>query len=96
VFVAEADTVRKVEIRTGLADESHVEVLDGLERGAFVVSLGQGGLRNGSKVEVLNAKAVGWVPPPAPSGTETADEKDVKPKKSEGASVAVSDGEHSG
>ncbi len=56
VFVAEGDSARKVEIRTGLSDESAVEVLDGLDRGAFVVTMGQGGLRSGSKLEVLNAR----------------------------------------
>jgi len=48
VFVAEADTVRKVEIATGLYDETHVEVLEGLVDGDFVVVLGQGGLRTGA------------------------------------------------
>jgi membrane fusion protein (multidrug efflux system) len=72
VFVAEEDTVRKVEIRTGLYDESHIEVLDGVEEGAYVVSLGQGGLRTGSRVEVLNATQVGWVSP-ASEDTTTAE-----------------------
>jgi len=60
VFVAEADSVRKVEIRTGLYDESHVEVLDGVNEGDFIVTLGQGSLRNGSLIDPLNAEAVGW------------------------------------
>jgi RND family efflux transporter MFP subunit len=63
VFVAEADTVRKIEVRTGLYDESHVEILDGLEASEFVISIGQGGLRTGSHVKVLNADDVGWVSP---------------------------------
>jgi membrane fusion protein (multidrug efflux system) len=62
VFVAEADTVRKAEIRTGLYDETHIEVLDGIEAADFVVTLGQGGLRTGSHIEVLNAAQVGWGP----------------------------------
>ena len=53
VFVAAADTVRKVEISTGLYDETHVEVTGGLEEGWNVVTLGRGGLRTGSRVEVL-------------------------------------------
>jgi len=53
VFVAEADTVRKVEITTGLYDETHMEVTSGLEEGWSVVTLGRGGLRTGSRVEVL-------------------------------------------
>jgi membrane fusion protein (multidrug efflux system) len=60
VFVAEADTVRKVEINTGLYDETHVEILDGVEEGQFVVTMGQGGLREGSRIDVLNAAEVGW------------------------------------
>jgi RND family efflux transporter MFP subunit len=65
VFVAEADTVRKVEIETGLYDESHVEVLRGVFEGDFVVTMGQGGLRTGSRIEALNSEAVGFLPDPA-------------------------------
>ena len=53
VFVAAADTVRKIEITTGLYDETHVEVTGGLEEGWQVVTLGRGGLRTGSRVEVV-------------------------------------------
>ena len=94
VFVAEADTVRKVEVRTGLWDESHVEILDGLESGNWVVSLGQGGLRAGSRIDVLNATQVGWTPP-APESTQTAqDEPEESKKRGKGGndvSVAASD-----
>ncbi len=60
VFVVEADTVRKSEVRTGLQDEVQVEILEGLGEGDFVVTLGQGSLRPGTRVEVLNAAEVGW------------------------------------
>ncbi|MBU0741846.1 efflux RND transporter periplasmic adaptor subunit [bacterium] len=60
VFIAEADTVRKVEINAGLYDERYVEILDGVEEGTFVVVAGQGGLRTGSHFEALNAAVVGW------------------------------------
>ena len=70
VFVAEADTVRKVEVRTGLYDETHVEVLEGLESGDLIVTMGQGGLRTGSRIKALNAEAVGLVEPT--SGTDPA------------------------
>ncbi len=96
VFLAEADSVRKVEIRTGLADDTHVEILDGLEAGAYVVSLGQGGLRTGSRIEVLNATQVGWVAPASDSTQTASDKGEKKPKKNEGASVASSDSEASG
>lgn len=64
VFVAEADTVRKVEIETGLHDESHVEVLAGLEDGDFVVTMGQGGLRTGAPIRALNAQTAGYAGKP--------------------------------
>ncbi len=60
VFVAEADTVRKVEVRTGLYDESWVEVLEGVEEGWYVVEVGQGGLRDGTRIEALNGTEIGW------------------------------------
>jgi membrane fusion protein (multidrug efflux system) len=53
VFVAAADTVRKVEIVTGLYDETHVEVLTGLEEGWSVVTFGRGGLRTGTRITVV-------------------------------------------
>lgn len=59
VFVAAADTVRKVEIATGLHDETHVEVTSGLEEGWTVVTLGRGGLRTGSRVDVLADSGLG-------------------------------------
>ena len=62
-FVAEADTVRKVEIETGLYDETHVEVLEGLFDGDYVVTMGQGGLRTGSPVKALNGVEVGYREP---------------------------------
>lgn len=86
VFIAEGDSTRKVEIRTGLSDEEAVEVLEGLQRGDFVVTMGQGGLRGGSKLDVLNAKAVGWTPPPVDSTkTEVAKSEDKKKKNKKGS-----------
>ena len=63
MFVAEADTVRKVEIQTGLYDESHIEVVEGLFEGDFVVTMGQGGLRTGSAIKALNGTEVGYTSP---------------------------------
>jgi membrane fusion protein (multidrug efflux system) len=84
VFVAEGDSARKVEIRTGLSDEDAIEVLEGVRRGDYVVTMGQGGLRSGSKLEVLNAELVGWTPPPQDStkAAEIADGKKKSKKKS--------------
>jgi membrane fusion protein (multidrug efflux system) len=55
VFVAEADSVRKVEVRTGFAADDHIEVLEGLSGGETIVVAGQGGLRNGSPIRDLDA-----------------------------------------
>lgn len=63
VFVAEADTVRKVEIGTGLYDETHVEIVEGLFDGDYVVTMGQGGLRTGSQIDALNGQQVGYSEP---------------------------------
>jgi membrane fusion protein (multidrug efflux system) len=60
VFIAEADTVRKVEIETGLYDETHVEILEGLFAGDFVVTMGQGGLRTGTLIKPLNGTELGY------------------------------------
>lgn len=70
VFVAEADTVRKVEIETGLYDESHVEVLSGLDAGACVVTMGQGGLRTGTLIRALNGDAIGYAGAPVTAGAD--------------------------
>jgi membrane fusion protein, multidrug efflux system len=73
VFVAVADTVRKVEIRTGLYDETHVEILEGLNDGDFIVTMGQGGLRTGTLIKALNGEGLGYESPSA----EPSDEPDT-------------------
>lgn len=83
VFVAAADTVRKVEVETGLYDETHVEVLEGVQAGDFVVTMGQGGLRNGTVIKVLNATEVGY---------QAADTSETDPARDgDGSLVAKAD-----
>lgn len=53
VFVAEADTVRKVEVETGYASRERIEITRGVELEDRVVVVGQGGLRTGSHVEPI-------------------------------------------
>jgi len=72
VFVAEADTVRKVEIQTGLYDETYVEILEGLFAGDFVVTMGQGGLRTGTLIKSLNGEEVGYAGADADAGRDPA------------------------
>ncbi len=57
LFLAEADTVRKVPVTTGYQDESYVEIVSGVKSGTKVVSVGQGGLRDGSKIKQLDSAA---------------------------------------
>ena len=53
VFVIDGDRANQVEIQTGIEDAGYVEVTGGLDEGAWVVTLGQFNLVDGSKVEVL-------------------------------------------
>lgn len=58
VFLAEADTVRKVDVRIGFEDEDYAEILGGIELGDTVVVLGVGGLKTGTKIEILKQAAL--------------------------------------
>jgi RND family efflux transporter MFP subunit len=53
LFVAEADSVRRVDVETGYTDGDWIEVVAGVQPGQDVVVVGQGGLRNGSRIEEL-------------------------------------------
>lgn len=57
LFRAEADTVRKVPVTTGYADDDYIEITGGLSLGDTVVTVGQGGLRTGSKIQPLDPGA---------------------------------------
>jgi membrane fusion protein (multidrug efflux system) len=54
VFVAEADTVRKVEVEVGYEDEEYAEILNGLQEGDSVVVAGSGGVRTGTKIKIIS------------------------------------------
>jgi membrane fusion protein (multidrug efflux system) len=58
VFVAHADTVQKVNVTVGFEDEDFAEILNGVELGDTVVVLGVGGLKTGSKIEILKRTAM--------------------------------------
>ena len=53
LFVAEADSVRRVDVETGYTDGDWIEVLEGVAADDAVVVIGQGGLRDGSHIEEL-------------------------------------------
>ncbi len=68
VFIAAADTVRKVQVGIGYEDETHAEVTEGLASGDTVVTAGVGGIRDGTKVKVVrpdDVAANGKKAPPA-------------------------------
>ena len=70
LFVAEAESVLKVPVTTGYADDEFIEITGGLQLGDNVVSVGQGGLRHGSKIRDLNA-------PEPPADDIAADDTDT-------------------
>jgi membrane fusion protein (multidrug efflux system) len=53
VFIAEADTVRKVEVKVGYEDEEFAEIVEGLQLGDSVVVAGAGGVRTGTKIKII-------------------------------------------
>ena len=53
VFIAAADTVRRVQVSIGYEDETHAEVTNGLANGDTVVTAGVGGIRDGVKIKVV-------------------------------------------
>jgi membrane fusion protein (multidrug efflux system) len=55
VFIVENDTARRQVVRTGYVEGSRVEILDGLQDGEQIVLVGQTGLKDGSKVSVIDA-----------------------------------------
>lgn len=57
VWKAVADSVTKVSVLTGAVEGGWIEIVSGLERDDRVVTVGQGGLRSGSKLRVLAAGA---------------------------------------
>jgi len=56
VYLAEADSVRKLLVSVGYQDEYFAEVLSGLELGDSVVVVGTGGLRTGTKIKVVEPR----------------------------------------
>jgi RND family efflux transporter MFP subunit len=51
VFVARGDTVARVPVRIGAVSGDTAQVLDGLAAGDRVVTVGQGGLKQGARIK---------------------------------------------
>jgi len=54
VFIVEDDKAVRQPITTGYANNGHVEILDGLTGSEKIVIVGQAGLKDGSKVSIIN------------------------------------------
>lgn len=59
-FLVDADSSLKIELQKGFEDAEKVEILNDLTAGAQVVVLGQNGLKQGSKVKVIEEKTYTW------------------------------------
>jgi len=59
VYVIEDNTASRRVIRTGYVDGGQVEVLEGLDDAEEFVVVGQNGLKNGSRVSIINAVDAG-------------------------------------
>lgn len=55
VFVVEDEKAVRKKITTGYANQGHIEIVDGLTGSEKLIVVGQAGLRDGSKVSVINA-----------------------------------------
>jgi membrane fusion protein (multidrug efflux system) len=59
VYVAKADTVRRGDVVLGYEDGDLVEVLEGLAAGDTIVVVGQGSLREGTRIRVISPEQEG-------------------------------------
>lgn len=53
VFVAEGDSVNKIAVTLGAVENDTAQILGGLEAGDSVVTVGQGGLKPGAKIQAV-------------------------------------------
>ena len=54
VFVARGDSAVKMPVRVGAIDGDTAQILEGLEDGVQVVTVGQGGLKSGSRIKAVS------------------------------------------
>lgn len=59
-FMVQQDTSLRVELQKGFEDAEKVEVLNDIPVGTKVVVLGQNGLKNGSKVKIIEERSYAW------------------------------------
>jgi len=84
VFVVRDSTAYRQTVETGYVNSSHIEVLSGVDPGDTVVTIGKGGLKDSSRVELVSGEP------------GAADDKGEGSEDAEGAAAAdssVADGE---
>lgn len=59
-FVVDSDTVRKFELMKGFEDAEKVEILNSIPETSKIVVVGQGGLKEGSRIKILKDKFYHW------------------------------------
>jgi RND family efflux transporter MFP subunit len=62
VFVSDGATAAKREVEVGMEEGDRVEITEGLSRGDQVITAGQGGLKSGDKIKVLDKAQVAELP----------------------------------
>ena len=55
VFVARGDSAVRVPVKLGAVEDETAQITAGLTRGDRVVTVGQGGLKQGSKIRVVRS-----------------------------------------
>ena len=76
VFVVRDSTAYRQTVETGYVNSSHIEVLSGVDVGDTVVTIGKGGLKDSSKVEMVSGEP------------GARDKEEEKPEDAEGAAAA--------
>ena len=72
VFVVEDDIAKRRSVETGYSERGMVEILSGLEDGDEIITVGQVGLKEDSKVTVINR------PADASEPTDETDESEIR------------------
>jgi len=60
VFVVRDSTAYRQTVETGYVNSSHIEVLSGIDDGDTVVTIGKGGLKDSSRVELVSGDPEEW------------------------------------
>jgi multidrug efflux pump subunit AcrA (membrane-fusion protein) len=59
VYLVDGETARFRDVQTGVSDESHIEVVDGVDEGARVVTMGALAIRDGERIVLAGAAREG-------------------------------------